>query len=146
MLLDRGFATYVLFHQLGDPPRQRHWLSRACTGPVALRRRVVQRLGPGDQLVDLTPSQETRRLMRHGPGDLPPTLRVRAIRYQRRGFRAQTLLTSLLDPVAYPAAELVALHHERWELELGFDEVKTHTLERQEALRSKTPARVQQEV
>ena len=36
--------------------------------------------------------------------------------------------------------------HERWELELGFDEVKTHTLERQEALRSKTPARVQPEV
>jgi IS4 transposase len=48
--------------------------------------------------------------------------------------------------VAYPAAELVALYHERWELELGFDEVKTHTLERAEALRSKTPARVTQEV
>jgi hypothetical protein len=48
--------------------------------------------------------------------------------------------------VAYPAAELVALYHERWELELGFDEVKTHTLEREEALRSKTPARIQQEV
>src|SRR5262245_10313422 len=58
---------------------------------------------------------------------------------QRRGFRAQTLLTSLLDPVAYPAAEIVALYHERWELELGFDEVKTQTLEREEALRSKTP-------
>src|SRR5262245_3388977 len=56
------------------------------------------------------------------------------------------LLTSLLDPVAYPATEVVALYHERWELELGFDEVKTHTLERAEALRSKTPARVIQEV
>jgi hypothetical protein len=48
--------------------------------------------------------------------------------------------------VAYPAAELVALYHERWEVELGFDEMKTHTLEREEALRSKTPARIRQEV
>jgi hypothetical protein len=146
VILDRGFAAYALFHQLGDPTRQRHWLSRARTGPLALRRRVVARLGPGDHLVDLTPSPEARRLVRHGPRDLPPTLRVRAIRYHRRGFRAHTLLTSLLDPAAYPAAEIAALYHERWELELGFDEVKTHTLEREEALRSKTPARVTQEV
>ena len=146
VILDRGFATYALFHQLGDPTRQRHWLGRARTGPLALRRRVVERLGPGDQLVDLTPSREARRLVRHGPRDLSPTLRVRAIRYHRRGFRAHTLLTSLLDPAAYPAAEIAALYHERWELELGFDEVKTHTLEREEALRSKAPARVTQEV
>jgi len=146
VILDREFAAYALYHQLGDATRQRHWLTRARTGRLALRRRVVQRLGPGDALVELMPSAEARRLVRHGPRDLPPTLRVRAIRYRRRGFRPQTLLTSLRDPVAYPAAELVALYHERWELELGFDEVKTHTLERAEALRSKTPARVTQEV
>ncbi len=40
----------------------------------------------------------------------------------------------------------MALYHERWELELGFDEVKTHTLEREEALRSQTPARIAQEL
>ena len=107
---------------------------------------MVQRVGPGDELVELIPSAEARRLVRHGPRDLPPTLRVRAIRYRRRGFRPQTLLTSLLDPVVYPATEVVALYHERWEPALGFDEIKTHTLERAEALRSKTPARVTQEV
>jgi hypothetical protein len=142
VILDREFATYALFHQLADPARQRHWLSRGKTGRNALRRRVVERLGPGDAVVALHPSHQTRFVHR----DLPPTLRVRAIRYHHRGFRPQTLLTSLVDPVAYPAAELVALYHERWELELGFDEVKTHTLDREEALRSKTPARVQQEV
>jgi hypothetical protein len=142
VIVDREFAVYALFHQLGDPARQRHWLTRAKTGATALRRRVVERLGAGDHLVDLCPSHQTRFVHR----DLPPTLRVRAIRYQRRGFRTHTLLTSLLDPVAYPAAELIALYHERWELELGFDEVKTHTLEREEALRSKTPARIAQEV
>ena len=146
VILDREFAAYALYHQLGDPTRQRHWLTRARTGPLALRRRVVERVGPGDELVELTPSLEARRLVRHGARDLPPTLRVRAIRYRRRGFRPQTLLTSLLDPGASPATEIVALYHERWELELGFDEVKTHTLERAEALRSKTPARATQEV
>jgi len=146
VILDRGFAAYALFHQLADPARQRHWLCRARTGPLALRHHVVRRLGPSDSLVELTPSRQARHKVRHTAPNLPPTLRVRAIRYQRRGFRARTLFTSLLDPVAYPAAELAALYHERWELELGFDELKTHTLEREEALRSKTPARVTQEV
>jgi hypothetical protein len=145
VVLDRGFAAYALFHQLADPTRQRHWLCRARTGARALRRRVVRRLGPSDQLVDLTPSRQARQV-HHGAPDCPVTLRVRAIRYQRPGFRARTLLTSLLDPVAYPAAEIAALYHERWELELGFDDMKTHTLEREETLRSKTPARVTQEV
>ncbi len=135
VILDREFATYALFHQLAAPARQRYWLSRAKTGRTALRRHAVKRLGPGAHLVELRPSRQTCRTHR----DLPPTLQVRAIRYHRRGFRPQTLLTSLLDPVAYPAAALVALYHERWELELGFDDVKTHTLEREEARRSKTP-------
>ena len=78
--------------------------------------------------------------------ELPEALRVRAIDYQRRGFRRQTLLTSLLDPALFPAAEIVELYHERWELELGFDEIKTHTLERQETLRSRAPERVRQEI
>jgi len=52
----------------------------------------------------------------------------------------------LLDPIAFPADELRELYHERWELELGFDEVKTDLLERQEAIRSKTPSGVMQEL
>ena len=40
----------------------------------------------------------------------------------------------------------MALYHERWELELGYDEIKTHLLDRQEAIRSRTPAGVRQEL
>src|SRR5215468_5385079 len=54
VILDREFAAYALYHQLGDATRQRHWLTRARTGALALRRRVVTRLGPGDALVELT--------------------------------------------------------------------------------------------
>src|SRR5205814_36791 len=125
-----------------DATRWRGLAVYGLDGTTALTAHAVQRLGPGDHLVDLTPSRATRTAHR----TLPATLRVRAVRVHHRGFRPYLVFTSLLDPVAYPAAELVALYHERWELELTFDEVKTHTLERAEALRSQAPTRVEQEV
>jgi hypothetical protein len=57
-------------------------------------------VGSNDVLVDLP----VHRHLRRAHPELPDTLTARAIRYHRRGFRPQTLLTSLLDPVAYPAA------------------------------------------
>jgi hypothetical protein len=138
-LVDRGFLSYLLFHQIQSQGQHRHWLTRA---KKHLRWHVRQRLGPNDCLVDLP----VHRTLRRAHPELPETLPARAIRYHRRGFRPHTLLTSLLDPARYPAAEIIALYHERWELEIGFDEVKTHTLEREEALRSRAPARVRQEI
>jgi len=138
-ILDRGFFSYSLLHRLQTGTPQRHWLMRAKSN---LKWRTVKRLGPNDQLVQLTVGPQTRRTH----PELPETIVVRAVRYQRRGFRAKTLLTSLLDHEAYPAAEIATLYHERWELELGFDEIKTHTLEREESLRSRAPERVHQEV
>jgi len=44
------------------------------------------------------------------------------------------VLTSLTDAKAYPAAELIGLYHERWEIELAYDEVKTHLLESEETI------------
>src|SRR5262249_61386890 len=38
------------------------------------------------------------------------------------------------------------MYHERWELELGYDEIKTELLDREEAIRSRTPTGVQQEL
>jgi hypothetical protein len=138
-IVDRGFLSYRLFHQLQASGPNRHWLTRAKKN---LQWRVCQRLGPHDSLVDLP----IPRTLRRAHPELPDTLTARAIRYHRRGFRPQTLLTSLLDPVAYPAAEIVELYHERWELEVAFDEVKTHTLERAETLRSRAPERIRQEL
>lgn len=142
VVLDRGFASYALFHRLYDPATTRHWLIRARSGPWALKWHVVGRRTRDDQLVELTPSRGTR----DAHPTLAPTLRARAVHVRRRGFRPYVVLTSMLDADQYPAAEVAALYHDRWELELAFDELKTHTLERLETLRSKAPARVQQEV
>jgi hypothetical protein len=138
-LIDRGFISYKVFHDIRSGGKNRHWLTRA---KAKLTFRVVKRLGRGDDLVELPINRHLRRTH----PDLPEALQVRAIRYQRRGFRPQTLLTSLLDSTRYPASEIAELYHERWELELGFDEIKTHTLDREEALRSRTPERIRQEL
>jgi len=142
VLLDRNFCSYALFHRLAPPDRDRHWIVRSRTGPHELTQVVLQRFGPGDALVELRPGKTSRAKY----PDLPPVLTVRAVRVQRRGFRPYWVFTSLRNPATHPAAELAALYHERWELELSYDELKTHTCDRVEALRSKAPPRVAQEL
>ena len=44
------------------------------------------------------------------------------------------------------AAEIIALYHERWEIELAYDEIKTEMLDREESIRSRTPDGVRQEI
>jgi Transposase DDE domain/Insertion element 4 transposase N-terminal len=56
------------------------------------------------------------------------------------------LVTTLLNPRVAPALELVALYHERWEVELVIDEIKTHERMQRKVLRSKTPEGVYQEL
>jgi len=138
-IVDKGFfAAYVLV-PLARDGKNRHWLTR---GKKNLRWRVLERLGPRDELVEMTVSSSARAKDK----TLPKTWVARAITYQRKGFRPEILLTSLLDPKKYPAEEVVALYHERWELELGYDEIKTELLDREEALRSKSPRGVTQEL
>jgi len=54
---------------------------------------------------------------------------VRILRFTAaiRGHRSRriTLVTSLLDPVLYPAEELIALYARRWRLELCLRDLKT---------------------
>ncbi|MBI5881881.1 MAG: IS4 family transposase [Elusimicrobia bacterium] len=138
-VLDRLYVDYCLLHGIRSLGERRHWLLRARKN---LKWKVIQRLGRGDDLVEVTISYAARR--KHP--ELPKTFLARVIRYHRKGFRRRTLLTSLLDPKQYPAAEIADLYCERWELELAYDEIKTHTLDREEAIRSKTPDGVRQEV
>ena len=55
------------------------------------------------------------------------------------------LATTLLDHRRYPAAELVALYHERWEIELAFYSLRC-TLQQGLVLRSQDPVGIQQEI
>jgi hypothetical protein len=55
------------------------------------------------------------------------------------------LATTLTDPRAYPAADLVGLYHERWEHEITYLALR-HTLLQGRVLRSHDPAGLEQEM
>lgn len=137
VIVDRLFVQASVM-ALADQARERHWLMRAKSDTTW---RVLERLGRGDYLVE----KDVTRYSRHQDPSLPKTLRMRAIEYHHRGEK-RVLLTSLLDVTRYPAGEIVEIYRERWEIELGYGELKTDFLERQETIRSKSPDAVAQEM
>jgi hypothetical protein len=137
VLVDRAFLAAPILLPLQH--RGCHWVTRATKRSKWVR---LKRLGVGDDLVQMTVSKTARAK----DPTLPKTWMLRAIKYQRRGFKPSVVLTSLIDVDEFPRDEVVALYHERWELELGYDELKTEMLAREEAIRSKSPSAVAQEV
>jgi hypothetical protein len=57
-----------------------------------------------------------------------------------------TVVTSVLDPEQLPAPEIAAAYHERWEIEITFDEIETRQRGRAAILRSRSPDLVLQEL
>jgi hypothetical protein len=132
VIIDRNFLVKKDLIDL-ETSGERHWLTRTKTNT---KWAIVEKLGRDDYLVEW--DIHTR--------GYPKTWTLRAIHYKRKGFARGTLLTSLVDAEKYPAKELVELYHERWETEIVYDELKTHLLDRQESIRSKTPPGVRQEL
>jgi hypothetical protein len=94
------------------------------------RSRYVRRLGHWDQLVEYTkPIHKPAWMEDAAWAALPETVLVRELRYLtgQRGFRTQviTLVTTLIDAEAYPAAELAKLYLSRWQIEINFRHLKT---------------------
>jgi len=139
VVVDRGFLAAGILVPLARDGQNRHWLTRAKSTTTW---KVIKSLGKNDDLVEFKVSPQARR---HDPS-LPETYIARAIRYQMKGFKPQTLLTSMLDHEAFPSKEIIGVYHERWELELGYDEIKTEMLDRLESIRSRTVAGVEQEL
>jgi hypothetical protein len=137
-LHDRNFNSYGTLCRIQAGGVERHWLVRAKQSMVAVE---VQALGPGDALVDLEMSPQARK---QDPS-LPRHLRCRRVTYVI-GAKTYTLITSMLDPVRFPAQEVAALYHSRWEVELVFDDVKTELRESAITLRSRTVDGVYQEL
>ena len=137
-VLDRGFSRFATWSSLVDQERNKHLM-------VRLRKTAkydeLEELPDGSVLVELTPSQLARAA---DPQSAP--IRGRIVAYQHPGGDPVKLFVSLVDAAQHPAAKLVALYHERWEVEVAFDELKTHMLQRKEALRSRKPDGVLQEI
>ena len=139
VLWDRGFYGFPLMQQVCSQ-------GKFLLGPVPSHAvfKPLQCLSDGSSLVKIYASPNDRRDDRDG-------LTVRLIEYTlddpaRTGCgQRHRLITNLTDADPYPARELVALYHERWEIEIDNDEVTTHQVDRAVELRSKTPAGAVQE-
>ena len=111
--------------------------------------RQGKRLGPYDRLVTWhKPQRKRKTATRRLWNALPAQITLRLIRYPVciPGFRSKyiVLVTTLLDPVAYPAAELAQLYARRWSVELFFRHIKT-TMQ-MDMLRCLSPALLHREV
>ena len=104
-----------------------------------------RRLADGSVLAWVNPSKGVKYPMKKG-------MWVRIISYRLTDSRlgevdtVYRLATTLLNPRVAPADRLLELYHERWEVELVIDEIKTHERAQRKVLRSKTPNGVIQEI
>jgi hypothetical protein len=110
LLIDSGFYYCATFIKI--LARKAHFLIPAKANN---RPKVLQTLGQGDYLCQINDSQDLS------------TLIVRVLFVYRKGFRRRRLLTSLLDPIAFPASELANLYHMRWDIETFYRDFK-HTM------------------
>jgi hypothetical protein len=76
--------------------------------------------------VDATGFAEVRRFLRSGQAEAVPRQpsTVRLIRVVTPNGRVHAVMTSLLDPHAYPAADFADLYHARWRIEEAFKRIK----------------------
>jgi len=139
ILWDRGYYGFGLLKQAVDAGRD--VLGRV---PAKVIMERIKTFPDGSYLACVYPTHYAR--LHHQQG-----LTVRVIEYtlddpQRPGCgERHRLVTTLLDHQTYPALELIALYHQRWEIEIANDEITTHQLGRPVTFRSRTPCGVVQE-
>jgi Transposase DDE domain len=165
LLADRGFASFAHLALLSL--RKMHAVfrchqkqiidfrvGRKHTNPRkavkgVLRSRYVRRLGQHDQIVEYSkPINKPTWMDATTWGTLPLVLLVRELRFftPQRGYRTRviTVVTTLLDAEAYPAAALADLYLSRWQIEVNFRHLKTTM--RMDILHCKTVAGVLKEL
>lgn len=156
VLMDQGFWSYGLFHQV---QKARAFFAIRLSPHIKLH--TIKRLGPKDRWV--------RWKKPTGPRwrglDLPESIELRVVDYQIPGFRPSAVVTNVLDPHRISREQWVrlttaeergrsldrrirfrqGLYHRRWEIETTFHELKViQGLEGK--LRSRTPESIQYEV
>lgn len=146
LLTDRGFCSFAAMATLQkrgvDTVMRLHQMRKADF-------RTGKALGPEDRLVVWRkPGQRTDVWSEEEFAALPETLTVRMIRLRvsHPGYRTRTivLVTTLLDPLLYPAAAIGELYAKRWGVELHFHQIKT--LLGMDVLRCKSPEMIKIEV
>ena len=138
---DRGFFSYALWRKASGTGADLLW--RVRTDQAGPKPTHVEDLPDGSWLAHL---QQTHSAAARAA---TPML-VRVVDYTiedgRENPTSYRLFTTMLDPDEVAATDLAAAYTQRWEIELAFDELKTHQRGPRTVLRSKSPDLVLQEI
>jgi transposase len=129
LLIDRGFWSAGLFGRILH--KEAFFAIRLMSG---ITFSTLRRLGASDQLARWTPTKPQD----DADEKTPKWFDLRLIRYQIKGFRPSTLVTSVTDPAQISREEFIriatvdetgrvlepGLYHRRWEIETTFFELK----------------------
>lgn len=136
-LLDKAFWGADLLLKISQKSAHRHWLIPARKNAVY---EEVKHYNKHDKLLRMTVSPQARK---RNP-ELPETWEVRAVTYDINGVE-KTVFTSLPFE-QYPTESVASLYHERWEIELGFRDIKSSMHNNAMTLRSKKVDLIYQEI
>jgi hypothetical protein len=107
LLLDSGFYSYVILSKI---------IGRHAKFIIPLkenlRPKVSSVLGDGDYVCRIQDPCSKK------------TIDLRVVFAYRNGFRRRRLITSLMDPIDFPASELAQLYHLRWGIETFYRDFK----------------------
>jgi hypothetical protein len=107
LLLDSGFYLCAIFRKI--MARSAHFVIPARDN---LRPKVLRKLAESDYLCAIIDYSDKT------------TVTVRVLFAHRNGFRRRRLVTSLMDPMEFPASELARLYHMRWDIETFYRDFK----------------------
>lgn len=137
VIADRGFCGFPLWRKAAATGADLLWRAKTSMKP-----RHVETLVDGSWLAEFRPGGNAER---SNTAEL-----VRVIEFTMDDGRGVSdpyrLFTTILDPTEASAIELAAAYVERWEIEIAFDELKTHQRGPRTVLRSKSPELVMQEI
>ena len=142
VLVDAGLISGAFIEQVRQ--RRAHVLGALEAGAWE-QPKTARRLADGSVLAWVMPSHSGRYRQQRGMWVRIISYRVTDARVGEPG-KIYRLVTTLLNPRVAPASTLITLYHERWEMELVIDEIKTHERGQRKVLRSKTPEGVRQEL
>ena len=137
-LFDRGFYSLGLLNAWQHKGQNRHWLIPLKKGA---QYEVVEKLGKQDARVRIATSPQAQKKW---PG-LPTHVEARLLHKKVKGKEC-FILTSMLDTTQFMGDEIVDLYSQRWEIELGYWEMKQQLLANEFTLRSKKSEMVKQEL
>ena len=137
-LFDKGFYSLGLLDKWHQTGTERHWL-------IPLKKnvqyKVIESRGRNDRLVALRSNPRARKLW----PKLPETVVARLVTRKIKG-KIYEVLTSMVDAMRFPTADITGLYEHRWEIELGYWELKQYLLCSRLTLRSRLPELMKQEL